>query len=197
MYIHSSWQITACRCSAGTLLLPQEQGRTLRAEDASWDDDVIPDLKILTLRAILSTWKDNPVLQDLPTCVDRDVLVETLPTDLPFELTITRIDNDFYWQRAAKDRWDSYRSSIIRGTVTQCDCTTIGISDYVRRYEIISINPADGSTTIQPSTAARGGDYIASVIWLNIWKLWKPATSRLRERSARSWWLSWITTYTS
>ncbi|EFN86621.1 dynein regulatory complex subunit 5 [Harpegnathos saltator] len=93
------------RCSEDTLLLSQEQERTLRAEDASWDDDIIPDLKILALRVIVSTWKDNPVLKDLSTCADKDVLVETLPTDLPFELTITRIDNDFYWERAAKDRW--------------------------------------------------------------------------------------------
>lgn len=84
--------------------MPQEQGRTLRAEDVSWDDGVIPDLKILALRAIVSAWKDNPVLEDLPTCVDRDVLLETLPTDLPFELTITRIEDGFYWERAAKDR---------------------------------------------------------------------------------------------
>ncbi|KYM79451.1 T-complex-associated testis-expressed protein 1 [Atta colombica] len=98
--------VAAYRCSPETSLLPQEQGRTLRAEDASWDDDLIPDLKILALRTIVSTWKDNPILEDLPTCVDRDVLLETLPTDLPFELTISRIEDEFYWERAAKDRWE-------------------------------------------------------------------------------------------
>ncbi|KAM0732060.1 Dynein regulatory complex subunit 5 [Formica fusca] len=98
--------VAAYRCSPETSLLPQEQGRTLRAEDVSWDDGVIPDLKILALRAIVSAWKDNPVLDDLPTCVDRDVLLETLPTDLPFEMTITRIEDGFYWERAAKDRWE-------------------------------------------------------------------------------------------
>ncbi|GAB1866311.1 T-complex-associated testis-expressed protein 1 [Camponotus japonicus] len=98
--------IAAYRCSPETSLLPQEQGRTLRAEDVSWDDGVIPDLKILALRAIVSVWKDNPVLEDLSTCVDRDVLLEALPTDLPFELTITRIEDGFYWERAAKDRWE-------------------------------------------------------------------------------------------
>ncbi|XP_029159662.1 dynein regulatory complex subunit 5-like [Nylanderia fulva] len=98
--------VAAYRCSPETSLLPQEQGRTLRTEDTSWDDDVIPDLKILALRVIVSIWKDNPVLGDLPTCVDRDVLLETLPTDLPFELTITRIGDGFYWERAAKDRWE-------------------------------------------------------------------------------------------
>ncbi|KYN01070.1 T-complex-associated testis-expressed protein 1 [Cyphomyrmex costatus] len=99
--------VATYRCSPETSLLPQEQGRTLRAEDASWDDGVIPDLKILALRSIVSTWKDNPVLEDLPTCADRDVLVETLPTDLPLELTIPRIEDEFYWERAAKDRqWE-------------------------------------------------------------------------------------------
>lgn len=76
----------------------------MRTEDASWDDGIIPDLKILALRTIVSTWKDNPVLKDLPTCADRDVLLETLPTDLPIELTIPRIEDEFYWERAAKDK---------------------------------------------------------------------------------------------
>ncbi|XP_028050983.2 dynein regulatory complex subunit 5 [Monomorium pharaonis] len=98
--------VAAYRCSPETSQLPQEHGRTLRAEDASWDDAVIPDLKILAIRAIVSAWKDNPVLEDLPTCADRDVLLETLPTDLPFELTIPRIEDGFYWKRAAKDRWE-------------------------------------------------------------------------------------------
>ncbi|KMQ96319.1 T-complex-associated testis-expressed protein 1 [Lasius niger] len=98
--------VAAYRCSPETSLLPHEQGRTLRAEDVSWDDGVIPDLKILALHVIVSAWRDNPVLEDLPTCVDRDLLLETLPTDLPFGLTITRIEDGFYWERAAKDRWE-------------------------------------------------------------------------------------------
>ncbi|KYQ55518.1 T-complex-associated testis-expressed protein 1 [Trachymyrmex zeteki] len=99
--------VAAYRCSPETSSLLQEQGRTLRAEDASWDDSVIPDLKILALRTIVSTWKDNPVLEDLPMCADRNVLLETLPTDLPFELTISRIEDEVYWERAAKDRqWE-------------------------------------------------------------------------------------------
>lgn len=39
-------------------------------------------------------------------CADRNVLLETLPTDLPFELTISRIEDEVYWERAAKDRQD-------------------------------------------------------------------------------------------
>ncbi|XP_024868822.1 dynein regulatory complex subunit 5-like [Temnothorax curvispinosus] len=103
--------IAAYRCSPETSLLPQEQRRALRAEDASWDDGVIPDLKILALRTIVSAWKDNPVLEDLPTCTDRDVLLETLPTNLPFELTIPRIEDEFYWERSAKDREQTTRAN--------------------------------------------------------------------------------------
>ncbi|KAL0111701.1 hypothetical protein PUN28_013119 [Cardiocondyla obscurior] len=98
--------VAAYRCSPETSPIPRERERTLRAEDASWDDGVIPDLKTLALRAIVSAWRDNPILEDLPTCADRDVLLETLPTDLPFELTVSRIKDEFYWERAAKDRWE-------------------------------------------------------------------------------------------
>ncbi|KAK2588730.1 hypothetical protein KPH14_001618 [Odynerus spinipes] len=95
----------AYRCSAETASLPNELRRTLYSEDQKWDERSPPDLKIFALRAIVSVWKDNPIFEELPTCTDRDILVEMLPTDLPFELTITKIVNDHYWERAAKDRW--------------------------------------------------------------------------------------------
>lgn len=93
------------RCSPATALLPQERDRTLRAEDVTWDEDAIPELRVLALRAIASTWRDSPIPpEDLPTCADRDALLEILPTDLPLESTIGRLDDGFYWERAAKDR---------------------------------------------------------------------------------------------
>jgi len=101
----SNW--LSYRCSPETLSLPREEGRTLRPEDASWDDDAIPDLKTLALRVIISIWKDYPILKALPTCVDKDMLLEMLPTDLPFELTIRKIEDGIYWERAAKDRWEN------------------------------------------------------------------------------------------
>jgi len=99
-----TWNWLSRRCSPETLSLLQEEGRTLRSEDASWDDAAIPDLKTLALRVIVSIWKDYPILKALPTCVDKDVLLETLPTDLPFELIIKKIEDGIYWERAAKDR---------------------------------------------------------------------------------------------
>ncbi|XP_051156658.1 dynein regulatory complex subunit 5 isoform X2 [Leptopilina boulardi] len=44
--------------------------------------------------------------QDLPTSEDRDLLLELLPTNLPIKLMIKKIPYEFYWERAAKDRWE-------------------------------------------------------------------------------------------
>ncbi|XP_046837798.1 dynein regulatory complex subunit 5 isoform X2 [Vespa crabro] len=95
----------AYRCSAETSSLSYEQRRTLISENFNWDDNIVPELKILALRVIVSSWENNPILKELPNCMDQDVIIETLPTDLPFELTITKIDDEHYWERAAKNRW--------------------------------------------------------------------------------------------
>ncbi|XP_033215739.1 dynein regulatory complex subunit 5-like isoform X2 [Belonocnema kinseyi] len=96
----------AYRCSRETLILPREQNRILRSENESWDENIIPELKILALRVIAREWERNPILEKLPTCEDRDVLLEILPTDLPFKLIIKEIPYEYYWERAAKDRWE-------------------------------------------------------------------------------------------
>ncbi|KAG7202309.1 hypothetical protein KM043_018641 [Ampulex compressa] len=98
----------AYRCSVETSLLPRERERVLRSEDVTWDENVIPELRILALRAIVSAWRDNPLLEELPSCADRDLLHETLPTDLPFELVIKRIVDEHYWERCVRSRWEFY-----------------------------------------------------------------------------------------
>ncbi|KAF3423407.1 hypothetical protein E2986_01732 [Frieseomelitta varia] len=82
-----------------------EVDRTIRPEDVSWDEESVPSLKTLALRVIASVWKKNPILEELPTCEDRNMLMEILPTDLPFELTIRKIENEYYWERCSKARW--------------------------------------------------------------------------------------------
>lgn len=92
------------RCSVQTKNLPREQERSIRAEDETWDELVVPELKTLALGALIKCWQSTPILDELPTHVDRDVLLEMLPTDLPFDLVIDRIPYEYYWCRAAKDR---------------------------------------------------------------------------------------------
>lgn len=81
-----------------------EVDRTIRPEDVSWDEERVPSLKTLALRVIASVWKKNPILEELPTCEDRNMLMEILPTDLPFELAIRKIENEYYWERCSKAR---------------------------------------------------------------------------------------------
>ncbi|OXU20230.1 hypothetical protein TSAR_006153, partial [Trichomalopsis sarcophagae] len=109
----------AFRCSEETQLLPAELGRTLRAEDETWDEVVYTttdgrqqrrgqqpeDLKSLALRAIARDWRNRPLFDELPTDVDRDHLLEILPLDIPFELAIKAVPYEYYWKRAAEARW--------------------------------------------------------------------------------------------
>ncbi|XP_012281208.1 T-complex-associated testis-expressed protein 1 [Orussus abietinus] len=95
----------AYRCSVATISLPSEYGRTLRSENEEWAVKIIPDLKVLALKAIVDQWQENPIFEELPTCVDQEMLLEMLPTNLPFEMMIRRISHEYYWQRAAKDKW--------------------------------------------------------------------------------------------
>ncbi|XP_046489443.1 dynein regulatory complex subunit 5 isoform X1 [Neodiprion pinetum] len=94
------------RCSQQTIQLPNEQERTLRPEDENWDANIVPELKVLAMHVLVEHWQDNPILDELPTPVDRDLLLELLPTNLPFELTIKWIPDEVFWKRAASDRWE-------------------------------------------------------------------------------------------
>nr|XP_012140977.1 PREDICTED: T-complex-associated testis-expressed protein 1 [Megachile rotundata] len=96
----------AYRCSHETTRLTNERERSIRAEDEFWDERNVPSLKTLALRVIASSWKDNPILEELPTCEDRHMLMEILPVDLPFKLTIRRIEDEQYWARCSRTRWE-------------------------------------------------------------------------------------------
>ncbi|KAG9431613.1 dynein regulatory complex subunit 5 [Apis mellifera carnica] len=116
------------RCSDETTQLSTETERTIRSEDVYWDVDRVPSLKTLALRVIASEWKRNPILEELPTCEDRNELIEILSTDLPFELTIKKIEDDYYWERCSKARWEhndlsihgnSWRRRYCEGTLSE------------------------------------------------------------------------------
>nr|XP_034188153.1 dynein regulatory complex subunit 5-like [Osmia lignaria] len=96
----------AYKCSDETMRLSSERDRSIRAEDEFWDEKNVTSLKVLALSVIASTWKDNPILEELPTCEDRDMLMEILPIDLPFKLVITKIEDEQYWERCSRNRWE-------------------------------------------------------------------------------------------
>lgn len=93
------------RCSSETISLPREQNRTLRGENEFWNENIVPELKVLSLKVIVQEWEKNSILQDLPTSEDRDHLLELLPTNLPIKLIIKEIPYEYYWERASKARY--------------------------------------------------------------------------------------------
>ncbi|KAI4476397.1 hypothetical protein M0804_013607 [Polistes exclamans] len=124
----------AYKCSTESTLLPYEQKRNIRSEDFKWDEGIVPELKILALNVIVSTWKSRPILEELPSCMDKILLIETLPTNLPFELTITKIPYEYYWERAAKDRW-SYNSPKDHGKSWRRLYCERHLAEYLENFE--------------------------------------------------------------
>ncbi|XP_034944047.1 dynein regulatory complex subunit 5 [Chelonus insularis] len=97
----------AYRCSTETISLPQEQGRKIRAEDDTWDELIVPELKVLALRKLVEGWQKSSIFENLSSLDDRDMLLEMLPPDLPLEIVLKSIPYEYYWCRAAKDRWEN------------------------------------------------------------------------------------------
>lgn len=95
-------------CSSETIALPGELERMLRAENLEWDKNIPADLKTLALNVIAKNWVNNPILRELPSPEDRDFLIEILPTDLPLELALEKIDYEHFWQRAVEARYEFY-----------------------------------------------------------------------------------------
>lgn len=91
-------------CSSQTILLPREENRSVRAENDTWDEFVVPELRRLALNVLVENWQEKPVIDELPNTVDRDTLLEKLPPDLPFDLIIEKIPHEYYWSRAVKAR---------------------------------------------------------------------------------------------
>nr|XP_033339127.1 dynein regulatory complex subunit 5 [Megalopta genalis] len=154
------------KCSYETTRLSSELERTLRSEDTLWDENRIPSLRRLALLAIAVTWKDNPILDELPTCEDRNELLELLPVDLPLELAITKIEDEHYWERCSRDKWEtnelaehgnSWRQRYCEGIFCEyleslepsfyetqreeCERTISLVGSYVHKIRIRSLRP--------------------------------------------------------
>ncbi|XP_049767567.1 dynein regulatory complex subunit 5 [Schistocerca cancellata] len=92
--------------SRTTLNLVGEDARPIKAENITWDEDIPPTLVTLCVQSLVQSFKDRPVLDLLPPEA-LDLLLETLPTDLPVKLTVPLIRDGIYWERSARNRWKS------------------------------------------------------------------------------------------
>ncbi|KAJ8976667.1 hypothetical protein NQ317_004685 [Molorchus minor] len=96
----------AYQCSPQSLDLVGEDQRKLLAEDIEWDKDHCPTLVDYSVQAISEYFERNPLLNDLPG-QDRDYLLEIVSTDLPLELVIPLIEDEYYWQRRYNDKFST------------------------------------------------------------------------------------------
>lgn len=63
-----------------------------------------PPLTELCVEVLAANFKDHSNFRAIPPKFQTRV-VEVLPTDLPLEVTSPQIEDDYYWQRCATERW--------------------------------------------------------------------------------------------
>ncbi|XP_044004505.1 dynein regulatory complex subunit 5 isoform X2 [Aphidius gifuensis] len=97
--------IEAYRCSNETKLLPIEINRSIQSDNENWDENIVPELRKISLNILAENWIINPVLDELENSADRDELLELLSTNIPLDIIIKKIPDECYWSRAAKARW--------------------------------------------------------------------------------------------
>ncbi|XP_044267221.1 dynein regulatory complex subunit 5-like [Tribolium madens] len=79
---------------------------TLRSDNLSnWDRTLPKSLQELCLEAIAKNWEEKPILEEIVVTIDRCLLLNILPTDLPLTLTVPKIDGDVYWKRCYLQKW--------------------------------------------------------------------------------------------
>ncbi|XP_076294599.1 dynein regulatory complex subunit 5 [Lasioglossum baleicum] len=122
------------KCSHDTTRLSTEVERTLCSEDPLWDENRIPSLRRLALLAIAVAWEYNPILDELPTCEDMNELIELLPVGLPFELTITKIGDEHYWERCSRNKWETNELALHGNSWRQRYCEGV-LSEYLESLE--------------------------------------------------------------
>lgn len=81
-----------------------EKKRKLKAENARWDETQLPPLTELCIGVIVENFHRRQILSGLP-CNDKNLLLETLPTDLPLPLVTKYLEDGVYWKRKVLDRW--------------------------------------------------------------------------------------------
>lgn len=84
--------------------LGNERRRKIRSEDPKWDEDHLPRLTELCVRILVANFKKKQIIHLLP-CNDKNLLLETLPTDLSLPLVTRYLEDGVYWKRMVQDRW--------------------------------------------------------------------------------------------
>ncbi|XP_056636675.1 dynein regulatory complex subunit 5 [Diorhabda sublineata] len=81
-----------------------EDQRQILAEDLNWNNGEVPTLVDLCVKKIAEKFEERPYFDELP-CEDRDHLLELISTNLPLEMAIPLINDEYYWKRRYDDHF--------------------------------------------------------------------------------------------
>ncbi|KAG5884487.1 hypothetical protein JTB14_001282 [Gonioctena quinquepunctata] len=95
--------------SPETLDLLGEIERKLFSEDFQWNKDHLPSLVDLCVQCIAKHFEQFPLYEELP-CEDKDHLLELISVDLPLELVVPMIEDEYYWKR----RYETHFRLVLR-----------------------------------------------------------------------------------
>lgn len=90
--------------SAAALQLIPDSSRILKSEDQTWDEFYPRRLNELCVAVLVANFQKRITLNEMPPW-DRNLLLETLPTNLPLPLVTQHINDGIYWKRKVKDKW--------------------------------------------------------------------------------------------
>ncbi|KAJ8921731.1 hypothetical protein NQ315_010641 [Exocentrus adspersus] len=90
--------------SPDALDLIGENERGLVAENFEWNKDHCPTLADCCVQTISKHFDKYQILDELP-CMDRDHLLEILSHDLPLEVAVPVLNDEYYWQQRYKAKF--------------------------------------------------------------------------------------------
>ncbi|CAK8692429.1 dynein regulatory complex subunit 5-like [Clavelina lepadiformis] len=78
--------------------------RRIIAEDPDWSLATVPLLKDLSTNHIVQNFENNPILKGLPP-KDKLNVLEKIDTQIPLCVTSHLVDDESYWKRCCKSKW--------------------------------------------------------------------------------------------
>lgn len=80
--------------------------RRIIAEDPEWSLATVPLLVELTLKHIISNFENNSSILNKLLAKHKVKVLEKISTDIPLKITANLVEDEGYWKRCCKARWD-------------------------------------------------------------------------------------------
>nr|XP_023029466.1 T-complex-associated testis-expressed protein 1-like [Leptinotarsa decemlineata] len=105
-----------------------ETERQIISEDFQWNKNHCPTLVDLSIQCIGKNFEKKPLFCELP-CEDKDHILEIISPDLPLELAIPIIDDEYYWKR----RYETHFHLILRRKPSDWKWKTLYLENHIQK----------------------------------------------------------------